>query len=611
MMGLLLHEHTPRPWSMAYGSHRLRAVVQVQFPWLLPLATGLMFGVAGVATCAPTSPATALLVTVIAGLPAGFGMATLWRWLSARLYPWLDAHPQSQSSIAAGYRLPPYPASETPSVVLGECHPERHYSQDGSYSMTYSTEEHFSATPEWATLPAQSLVTGLLVLGSIGSGKTAFVLRPAIFRLFHHPSQPGGLVMDSKAALVEPLQAEMASTNRLADLLPVGPKSPVRWNPLHMPLSSPATIAEALMTTIENINGSPYNADSRWIRNGSSHLAEGIIGLMRLRTGYVTALTLRMLLGELIARTQGTDEPGKSAQALIDALFAGHSAPTDHQAEFEHYAGLIVARMSEDEKFRAIYVSELLSLLVPLTAPDVLHLYNAPEDELDMPSWPEAINRGLVVVLDCNSKEQPGLAVILGMLLKLGYEQAMLARLAWSRAGVCNADRYMALLIDEYQDYASPGDSDYLALCRESRSITVFLTQGHASIVQRIGEERTKVILQSMRNRLVLNQSVPDFAADLLGQQEVDEVDRSIQEQMQDAALQATGRFAGQSSVSESLSVRRQRKHVVPPEVLSALPLGQGILQSHDGMRSVPLHRVFLRPYFAPDTRYSDLEMGD
>lgn len=612
-MGILLHEHTHRPWTTAYGAHRLRAVIRVQATWLLPLLAGAGYAIAGgvVAALYLTDRLPyALAAAVAAGLPAAAGMRGLWTWLSARIYPYLDAHSQAQAAIAAGYRLPPRPDSDEPAVVLGECHPERHYTPDGGYTLEYSANERYSATPEWAVLPAKSLVTGLLVLGAIGSGKTAYVLRPGVFQLFYHPSRPGGLVMDSKAALVEPLRAEMQRAGREADILPVGPGQPTKWNPLHMPLSSPATVAEAMLTTIENINGSPYSADARWIRNGAAHLAEGVIGLLRLRTGYVTPLAVRLLMVELISRTQGSDTPGDTAAKLIDALFAGHPASTEKREEYEHYSGLVVARMSEDEKFRAIYVSELLALLVPLTAPGVCQLYSAPEDELDMPSWPEAMARGLVIVLDCNARAVPALAVILGMLLKLGYQDAILARLAWAREGRCNLDRYMTLVIDEYQDYASHGDADYLALCRESRSMTVFLTQGHASIVQRVGEERTRVILQSMRNRLVLTQTVPEFAADLLGQHEAQEIDRNIQEHSIGASLQATGRFAGQSSVAESLSVRRQRKHVVPPEVLLALPTGQGILQCHDGERSVPLHRVYLRPYFRLEARHADVQVG-
>jgi hypothetical protein len=611
-MGMFLDEKTPRKRTRVYVVHRFRAVVRVQFPTLVPVVTFFSYCLTTIIVYGRIAGAdflTLLSVGAAAGLPAALGAHALWCYISARLYPVLDAHPQSQEAIKTSYRLPPRPEFDEPAAVLGEYHPERRYETSGDYELEYSTSEQYSATPEWSVLPARSLVTGLLVLGSIGSGKTAYVLRPAIFNLFHHSTRPGGLVMDSKAVLVEPLRSEMIAAGRESDLLAVGPQQPTRWNPLHMPLSSPATVAAALLTAVENINGAPYNADSRWIRNGAAHLVEGVIGLLRLRTGYVTALTVRMFFGQLIEKTQGTDEPGKAVKDLLATLFSGCTAPTDKPEEYEHYSGLVTARMSEDEKFRAIYVSELLSLLVPLTSPDVVHLYNASENELDMPSWPDAINRGLVVVLDCNSRAQPALAVILGMLLKLGYQDAMLSRLAWQRAGLCDSSRYMCLLVDEYQDYSSPGDSDYLALCRESKSISVFLTQGYASIVQRVGEDRSKVILQSMRNRLVLTQTVPEHAADLLGKHEVQDVSTNISEQIQDASLHTTGRFAGQSSVSESLTVRTKEEHVIAASELQKLPTGQGILQSHDGIRHVPLHRVYLRPHFAPDTRHADLKI--
>ena len=608
-MNLFFHENTPRAWTLVYGIHRARAFVRVQAQWSLPCLVGFFYFGAGLfaAICETKMDYSgALLFGGGAGVFALLGMRFLWNWVAARLYPWLDSHPQSQAAIRRGYRLPVRPTSDLPEVVLGECHPERNYETSGAYSVEHSIDEKYSPTPEFSFLSAGSLVTGLAVFGSTGTGKTAFVLRPAVFKMFHHHTRPGGLVMDCKGSLVSPLLAEMQACGREADVLPIGPNRPTRWNPLHAPLSDPATIAESLMVAIENLNGSPYSSDSRWIRNGSGQLAEGAIGLLRLRSGYVTAYALRMFFGELIACTAGTDDPGAQALALITALFSGCSP---NLAELEHFSGLVVSRMSEDEKFRGIYLSELLALLTPLTAPAVREKFNAPADELNMPNWDEAINQGLVVVLDCNASAAPGLAVILGMLLKLGYENAMLSRLEWQKEGKCNAERYMALVIDEYQDFTSPGDANYLSLCRESKSFTVFMTQGYPSIVQKVGEDIAKVILQSLRNRLILTQECPDFPAELLGQHEVLEATRSIQESNQDATLHASGKFAGDSSVSESISFQNTRKHIVPPEMLANLPVGQGILQSHDGRRPVPIHRVFLRPYFSPaNSRHADRE---
>lgn len=392
-MSWLLEEKTPRAWTFGYSMHRLRATVRTQAGWLLPSAAGLAYGSAGAigavssgAIPPPAGPLDALLSAAIlmsaGGLSAALGTRSLWRWARARIYPWLDSHPLPSWLIERDYRLPARPEFDEPALIVGECHPEREYNADGDYKLVRAVAEAYSITPEWSIIPWRSLVTGLLVLGATGSGKTSFVLRPSVFKLLHHQSRPGGLVMGTKASLVEPLFAEMELAGRAADLLRVGPDQPTKWNPLHAPLTSPATISDALMVAIENINGAPYSSDARWIRNGAAHVVEGAIGLLRLRAGYVTASAVREFLSMLMSSTAGSDTPGEVVAQMLATLFAHSTAPADHAEEFEHYSGLLISRMSEDEKFRAIYISELSSLLVPLTSPGVSKKFNAPMEDL-------------------------------------------------------------------------------------------------------------------------------------------------------------------------------------------------------------------------------------
>lgn len=609
-MAILLDEYSPRPVTYTYLLHRARAVVRHQFSWMLPgliASFYLIFSFQILHKNLNDELNFLNLFSIslcVSALMFAAGRA-LWSVVSARLYPILDTHPQSPAGIAAGYRMPTKPT--TLAAVLGECHPSRMYTPDGSYTLKHNVNEEFSPTPEWSVLPAKSLVTGLLIVGGIGSGKTSYLLRPSIFKLFHHGEKVGGLVMDSKASLVEPLRQELAAAGREDDFLPIGPDRPTKWNPLHMPLSLPATVAAACTSTIENVRGSPYNAEAAWIKDGAGQAIEGAIGLIRMLNGYVTAMSLKYFLTSVVNVCSGEQKPGQVASDFIKTMFSGSDAPERMQDEYEYYSKLIIGLMSQDEKFRGIYVNESMTLILPLTHPSVSNTFNSPEAALDCPSWPTIIDCGLVLCLDCNNQISPNLSVILGMMLKLGYQNSMLARLDWQRKELCNGDRHMILCIDEYQEFCSPNDSSYLALCRESKSMTVFLTQGIPSIIQRVGEQAADVIIQSLRNRLFLTCQLPKQAAELLGEHEVEEIDSSITENVNDASLHASGKFAGQSSVAESMSIRRTRKHRITPEALSELPTGQGILQAHDGERAIPLHRVFMRPYFKPDTRAADL----
>jgi hypothetical protein len=223
-----------------------------------------------------------------------------------------------------------------------------------------------------------------------------------------------------------------------------------------------------------------------------------------------------------------------------------------------------------------------------------------------MPDWATIINEGKIIVLDCNQTEYPGLSIVLGMLLKLGYQNAVLSRPEWVKMGRVDAERYMILAIDEYQQFASQSDADYVALCRQSRSISVFLTQGHVSLVDRVGKETTDKLEHSLRNKLILSQPNAADAAALFGKAERERTARSINENIEEAALGATGKFSGKSTVAQSLNISSSEENAVSEEILRNLPLGQGILMSHTGMRIIPPHRVFLRAGFLPDTRYVD-----
>jgi hypothetical protein len=612
---LMLQECSPRPRTLAYWVHVLRATTRHQGLILAPLALGATTAIA----CAPAVPLDlpgVLVAQFLAGAIVAAGARVWMRPLHARASLWLDAHPQNQGAIAAGYRLPERPAYAEPFVILGEVHPERCYRASGDYTLAHTTARRWSATPEWQVLPAPGLVTGTIVFGATGSGKTAYVLRPAYLQIFHHPSKPGGLVMDSKAALSRPLVEEMRAAGRIEDIRAIGPHCAARWNPLYQPDATPEALADSVMTVAENIRRARLDGEAYWIRAGACSMAAGAIGILRaLRPAdeYFTVKDLMALLSRLAQATAGSDHPAADAGAFIDAL-AGGDEKILARREWRAYRGLLVQRFGEDEKFRAIYLSELASVLQPLLSPRVENLYSPPSpEEIDFPDWKTCINEGYVAVLECNASAEPGLSSVLGMFLKLSYQNAMLARVSPENESTYDQERYMLLCIDEYQDYISPGDSDFLAKCRQSRSISAFFTQGWPSLCERVDEKIALVVLQNCRNIFVLTQATPDenFSKIIFGDAERTRRDVSTVEHTEGARLSAAGKFEGATTVAQSHTDRTSREGLVPPEVLKNLPLGQGVFVGHDGYEAMPARRVYAIPYYREGWRAADVERAE
>ncbi|WP_019938632.1 type IV secretion system DNA-binding domain-containing protein [Bordetella sp. FB-8] len=150
-------------------------------------------------------------------------------------------------------------------------------------------------------------------------------------------------------------------------------------------------------------------------------------------------------------------------------------------------------------------------------------------------------------------------------------------------------------------------------MARESRVITVFATQSFDAIKAALGEDQTRNILHNLRTRLILGQTDPTFAAYLISQVDIEQVDANVTESTQGAALASSGRSAGDTTVAQSYSIRHAREHVVKPELIKALPVCQAFIELLDGIRVHPVQRLYgMLPQGATPAgaRYADLPQG-
>lgn len=523
--------------------------------------------------------------------------------------------------LTVTYTMPPWPAStDQIALVLGESH--------GALKAGYSP------SPTWYTLPALGLYTGTIALGATGSAKTAGVLRPALTQLLAHAAdapdlKPGALVMDYKASLVAPATEAAAAAGRSDDLLLIGPRQPVRWNPIHAPGLEPRVIAGRLLAILENLSGQSSKGDQSWIADGAGALIENAIGIIRLATGYITLLDLHEFVTSIDAalnsRDQDTPAPVAAADFLngFESLFKSKQ-PQQSDADKEmfnwHYSHFIREFASQADKFRAIYVSEVTRITKYFADPAYRDLYSPAEQDIDFINFNDAIQTGKIVVLDANADIYGSLSTALGIFLKLDYQRAMLARPVLHRQNPdYNFTRPMLLVIDEYQEFVSTGaaggDPQFFALSRESKAVPLVATQSRASLVQKIGEEKARVLLASLRTKVFLALTDPqdcEYAAKSCGEDWSQVENVSIGENVQQAGLAGGGKLLGQAStVSESRSLNSQKINRFEPTEFRDLPTFTAIVAGFDGRQALPPQRVLLKPFFRDrDETYREFVEG-
>ena len=174
--------------------------------------------------------------------------------------------------------LPPYPAIETRaslSLVVGEIHNPR---------LPIPAEQ-----PRWLIIPERGLFTGLIVVGAIGSGKTAGAMYPFADQLFgfradDQDAKAAGLVLEVKGDFCDKVRGILRKRGREADYLEISLDSEWAYNPLHNDLDGYA-LAYGIASLLNNLFGK--GKEPFW-QQAYTNLIKFIIILHKVGFDYVT-----------------------------------------------------------------------------------------------------------------------------------------------------------------------------------------------------------------------------------------------------------------------------------------------------------------------------------
>jgi hypothetical protein len=236
-----------------------------------------------------------------------------------------------------------------------------------------------------------------------------------------------------------------------------------------------------------------------------------------------------------------------------------------------------------------------------------------------LPPIDALLESGKVLALNFPVGMNPGLARILGVMLKLDFQRAILQRIPQITAHPQRTWRDLLFVCDEYHAFATVGEVDptgderTFALSRQARLIPIVATQSISSLRSALpGDESWRTLLQCFRTKVFLATS-DEFTARNAARDRL-KAHCSVSESGRDAHISLlTGRpTSATQSLSASKSYAPHHEYIFAPRVFTQLQNAQAIVLPYDGINPLPPQYCYLKPHYLDvQTSYFDhLERG-
>ena len=237
-------------------------------------------------------------------------------------------------------------------------------------------------------------------------------------------------------------------------------------------------------------------------------------------------------------------------------------------------------------------------------AKNINNMYGRP-----LPSFSWLIENGKVCALNFPIGMNPGIAKALGIMMKLDFERAVLNRVPKIEAHPKQYFRQVLFLCDEYQHFATVGESDptgdekFFSLSRQPKCIPIIATQSISSLKSALPGDTWRTLLQTFRTKIFLALS-DDFsartAAELCGREDQLKVSYNLSESGHDARVSLlTGKASSQkANITASKSYNTQSDYRFDMKTFTELRNAQSVIVAYDGLNPVPPMFCYLKPYF-------------
>jgi len=226
-----------------------------------------------------------------------------------------------------------------------------------------------------------------------------------------------------------------------------------------------------------------------------------------------------------------------------------------------------------------------------------------------LPSFSWLLEQGTVCALNFPVGTNAGLAKAIGVMMKLDFERAVLNRIPYIEANPDRHFRQVLFLCDEYQHFATVGESDptgdekFFSLSRQAKCIAIVATQSISSLRSSLPGDSWRTLLQTFRTKIFLSLSddlSAKTASELCGREDRLKVSYNLSESSHDArvSLLTGNAVSHRANITASKSYNTQSDYRFDMKTFTELRNAQSVTIAYDGLNPMPPTFCYLKPYY-------------
>lgn len=319
---------------------------------------------------------------------------------------------------------------------------------------------------------------GLQVVGPSGSGKSQKIVPLVLNSVI--PTGAGAFIAGRDPQMVELVKEAAAAAGRLEDVVVIGPKHGLHWNPVWQPDLPVTAIADQLI----DLQPSLGKSDDKFMDLWQKRLMTAALSFSRDSSadGYFTLTDVAALLARVSAAGAAAKEDVKteSTTAELKCLV---------EADFGDFVRL-------PEKWQGAFMDSCLSIIDQIRNDEALVCSKAELTSLD---FDQLYADNKIIVLDLDFETNPVVSKLIAIQVKAAFQR---------RIQNVVAKHPFLMLFDEYTSFVTPSTAYADGLIWENavswRVMPVLLWSSTEKLIKGIGEYWSDKVPYWMRTKIEL-----------------------------------------------------------------------------------------------------------